>query len=93
VTHLSLGKRARTKQLVELANIAKKIKNGLIILGDFNGENIALNELTCASGKTFPSWNPQRRLDYIFSNGKIKKYHILPWKLSDHLPILAEIEF
>jgi len=90
VTHLSLGKNAREKQLSELAETVKTIKK-VIVLGDFNAENINLN-LNSTSGKTFPSWNPQKQFDYIFSNQKIKKSEILPWQLSDHLSVLAEID-
>lgn len=43
---------------------------------------------------TFPSWRPDRRLDYIwYKQGlKMMKAEVLPSALSDHLPLLATFQ-
>ncbi len=94
VTHLSLGKRSRAKQIKELLDIISKIRNKVILLGDFNQENLKLpNLISCCTAKTYPSSKPKKQWDYIFiSRGKIKSASALPWQLSDHLPIYAELE-
>ena len=41
---------------------------------------------------TEPAWHPTRRLDYILTSRriKVKKYSILPFHFSDHLPLMIE---
>lgn len=43
---------------------------------------------------TQPAWHPKRRLDYILTsaNIKVRKYSILNFHFSDHLPLLVEFE-
>ena len=43
---------------------------------------------------TFPSWKPDRRLDYIyFKKGlKMMRAEVLPSALSDHLPLKASFQ-
>lgn len=43
---------------------------------------------------TFPSWKPDRRLDYIFYRPELKmmKAEVLPSALSDHLPLRATFQ-
>ena len=43
---------------------------------------------------TFPSWKPDRRLDYIFYQQDLKmmRAEVLPSALSDHLPIKASFQ-
>lgn len=43
---------------------------------------------------TFPSWKPDRRLDYIFYKKELKmmKAEVLPSALSDHLPLEASFQ-
>ena len=87
VAHLALGKRARRKQLHELINIIKAIKNPVILMGDFNTfhGDTEIQELlrkTHLKDKisldklsmplTEPAWHPTRRLDYILTSRKIK---------------------
>lgn len=47
-----------------------------------------------ASYFTFPSWKPDRRLDYIFyqTGLKMMKAEVLPSALSDHLPLRASFQ-
>lgn len=44
---------------------------------------------------TEPAWHPSKRLDYILTSSqlKVKKYSILPFNFSDHLPIMIDFSF
>lgn len=108
--HLSLGKKARKKQIEELAKIVNSIKNPVILMGDFNtfnGEK-EINKLlreTHLKDKisldkknkhlTEPAWHPSRRLDYILTSPqvKVKKYSVLNFHFSDHLPLMIDFKF
>jgi endonuclease/exonuclease/phosphatase family metal-dependent hydrolase len=109
ICHLALGKENRRKQIQELINIVNKIKNPVILMGDFNTFNgdIEIRELlrrTKLDDKisldkedlplTEPSWSPSRRLDYILTSNEIrvKKYKILNYHFSDHLPVMIDFE-
>jgi endonuclease/exonuclease/phosphatase family metal-dependent hydrolase len=110
VAHLSLGKTARRKQIAELIHIVNKIKNPVILMGDFNTFN-GTEELRTLMKKTHlkdkvaldkkskpftvPAWHPTKRLDYILTSPllKIKKYMVLPFHFSDHLPLMIDFEF
>ena len=87
IAHLALGARARKKQLDELANIIKKKKNPVILMGDFNvfhGKHeldhlIKKTHLTDAFEMDYskikftePAFHPTRRLDYILVSKEIK---------------------
>ncbi len=110
LAHLSLGRRSRTKQIRELIGIVNRIKNSVILMGDFNtfhGKeeiDILLDKtpLRDAVGLeeaskifTEPAWHPCRRLDYILVSPqiKIKKYSVLNFHFSDHLPLMVDFEF
>lgn len=94
VTHLSLISYTRKKQLEELSSIINKTNGKIILLGDFNQEDLKIPGLkSCCSDKTFPSWNPEKHIDYIFINsGKVKSAFAPAWRLSDHLPVCADVE-
>jgi len=103
IVHLSLGARSRKRQLKYLANEIKKYTYVLVV-GDFNAvrESEEMSEFVEETGmgeplkelNTFPSWNPKKHIDHIFisSNIKVKNVEVIDYKLSDHLPIVAEIE-
>src|SRR3989344_2821922 len=44
---------------------------------------------------TEPAWHPTRRLDYILTSPliKVKKYSVLHFPFSDHLPLMIDFEF
>ena len=109
VAHLSLGKKARGKQINELINIVNKIKNPVILMGDFNtfngekeiedllkkthlNDKISLDKNSIPL--TEPAWHPKRRLDYILVSPQIrvKKYSVLNFHFSDHLPLMIDFE-
>lgn len=104
--HLALGKKTREKQLGELIEIVKHIKNPLIVTGDFNTfkgekevkklleETNLKHRFNLGGGRkyTYPSFHPRRRFDYILTSPeiKVKKYEVLKSELSDHLPVLLD---
>ena len=107
VAHLALGKKARARQIKELINIVNRIKNPVILMGDFNTfngereirelqEKTHLNDKIALDKKslplTEPAWHPKRRLDYILTSPqiKVKKYSILHFPFSDHLPLMID---
>ena len=87
VAHLALGPKTRALQIKELIGIVNKIKNPVVLMGDFNtfnGETEIKNLLTkthlndkIALDKesiplTEPAWHPAKRLDYILTSPQIK---------------------
>ena len=106
LVHLSLSFKVRKIQLEEITKLLKK-RSGkpFIIAGDFNtfkGEselNDLMNTFELKNGNvnktpTFPAWEPKYQLDYIlYSPGiAINQFEIPPTALSDHLPLLADIQ-
>jgi len=101
ITHLALNSFDRKKQIDEIARILKKIKKPSILVGDFNTHNESELLPIIHSGlkminkyKTYPSWNPKKTIDYLFftNHFKLKKLIKYNKKLSDHLPVIAELE-
>ncbi len=104
VVHLALGKGIRKKQFEELAVILKGVHSPMIVMGDMNtfdghGELhglIARTDLvrgpTLKSDPTFPSYKPEKVLDYILTTKEIEvtRYEVLPVAFSDHLPVLMD---
>lgn len=87
LAHLALGRKARRKQLYELATIVNGIENPVILMGDFNtfkGESeideiLARTRLKYKSklnnnveAYTQPTFKPSRVLDYVLTSNKIK---------------------
>ncbi|RIH66005.1 endonuclease [Mariniphaga sediminis] len=76
----------------------------LIVAGDFNGKpdspeiNAGMQNWNraCNSDFTFPSNNPELKIDYIFytpsANWTVKNAAVPKTQLSDHLPVTAEME-
>ncbi|MDX8391834.1 MAG: endonuclease/exonuclease/phosphatase family protein [Mariprofundaceae bacterium] len=104
VTHLSLKQSSRSRQLRYIARQLKQHKNA-ILMGDMNCDpdsdefHLLLADadmhIPMAAPPTFPSWQPQRRIDHILGRGKARvvKLEVIPFIGSDHLPISAEIEW
>ncbi len=109
LAHLALGKKTRARQIKELIRIVNRIKNPVILMGDFNTFNgeAEIKELlakTHLSDKisldknvkhlTEPTWHPTRRLDYILTSAAVdvKKYTILKFPFSDHLPLMIDFK-
>lgn len=87
VAHLALGGDTRAKQLDELIKIIKKIKNEVILMGDFNTfhgtqelEKLFKKTHLIDSAKldyskikfTEPAYHPCKRLDYVLVSKGIK---------------------
>ena len=101
-THLSLGPDNRKRQLKFIAQRANQIQRPLILAGDFNlwrKSEIDLLKNTRLKNtgffKTYPSWNPQKCFDYIFLSEEFKliRAYTPPIKVSDHLPLVTEVNF
>jgi len=104
ITHLSLKKSNRSRQIQFLVQHLNRYQNA-ILMGDLNcGPNSSefnyLLKHTALEGtpdqpSTFPSWRPQRRLDYILTTNDLAVRHLqtIPFICSDHLPVIAEIYF
>ena len=75
-----------------------------VLMGDFNmtPDHAALKPLVedadiqyLDTGFTFPSDAPVKKIDYIFANKyvKVENVYVPDLVVSDHRPIVAEIEF
>ncbi len=100
VTHLSLDQDTRKAQLGDIAGLIKGMSGALIITGDFNTEDKKELDILKKEGlkeaersMTFPSWKPQKAFDHIFTRGILvqHQYTKSDAKLSDHLPLVAEV--
>jgi endonuclease/exonuclease/phosphatase family metal-dependent hydrolase len=99
-TQLALGKISRIHEILQIVEHIKNLKGPLILTGDLNTSEESELELILESGlkrlettKTFPSWKPKRRIDYVFysKDFEVVNYYVIDdLKISDHLPILAE---
>jgi endonuclease/exonuclease/phosphatase family metal-dependent hydrolase len=101
--HLALGSRLRHRQLGDLYDLLQTVKKPHIVAGDFNalwGEQeirlfqaaTRLRNAHVANSPTFPSWKPQRHLDFILhSEGiEVERCWMPEIHLSDHLPIVCD---
>lgn len=103
VTHLSLGRRSQERQLEFLAAQIDP-QTPAVLVGDLNCE---LERLRGHSGLqrcgwagaeisplTFPSWRPRRGIDHVLVTGNVqlKRLETLPFAISDHLPLAADID-
>ena len=101
-THLGLAKKERENGIKLLCELIKDEKN-FVILGDFNMSwddqlfdplrPFVVNTLD-DSYKTFPSDNPQVKIDYIFTSKDktFTKADRINKIVSDHLPIYIEMK-
>jgi len=101
--HLSLGQRARERQLEYIAEIIHQHPY-FIIMGDMNcpadtvsnllsNMGIAVQPVT-AEQATYPRWKPKHCYDQIWVSRSLNiiKTEVLNLGVSDHLPIAMEIE-
>lgn len=103
VTHLGLNRNDRAEQIAELTKIAKQSTDPLILMGDFNckpDELTPLLQILTDTGalfgipNTYPSNNPQHRIDYILISPQITctNLYIPTSDASDHLPVVADLQ-
>jgi len=99
--HLALTARVQQLQIEYIYTLVKEYRH-LIIMGDLNCHatdltHTSLNKLNLkqVSGHfhTFPSWRPQKSIDHILVSHDIliEEVKVLPFFLSDHLPIAMEV--
>lgn len=106
-THLDVtDEKTRELQAECITDHFKSSPYPVIIGGDFNAEpnsGVIKNIMTrnwfdaTDSAPTFPAWNPEVKLDYIYARPK-KGWRLIRTQavqslLSDHLPIVAELEY
>ena len=102
LAHLALGKRARMTQLNYIAEITNQHEH-VVVMGDLNCQPHSKEIRTLLQSThltppptnegTFPSWQPRRKLDYIFTSEGLTVHtaHVLKHVVSDHLPLAVEI--
>lgn len=98
LTHLSLHRATRTRQLVALAERVPA-HEPFILVGDFNcsrAELAPLDEVLTfidTPPRTFPSPYPLRALDHIgySRHWELRSVRAVPTLASDHLPLVAEL--
>lgn len=102
ILHLALGWRARARQLGHVGHVMQSYAYR-VVMGDFNcdGRSRSLRQWMQSTGlqgldyahRTFPSWDPRRGLDHILVSSRlhILDAQVLPYPLSDHLPVSATV--
>ncbi|MCH5215524.1 MAG: endonuclease/exonuclease/phosphatase family protein [Muribaculaceae bacterium] len=107
VTHLChLKEDSRLEQGKSIIKRLAEIKYPLLIGGDFNTEpnTPVYNEFIKNNWKetsgyecTWPAWNPKEKIDFIFAypaeKWKLLRNYTIPSCLSDHLPIVVDLEY
>ena len=105
LVHLALKYRIRQNQLTDLYELVKKAPKPAIVAGDFNvfwgnreiGLFMGATGLATANPgglPSFPSWAPNRQLDFILHSPAIRStgFQIPPVEFSDHLPLVWDFE-
>ena len=100
-TQLALGRKSRAKELRHIAQVINSIKGPVIFAGDLNVHNAHELDILkdtrlkrVETSKTFPTWKPKWRLDYMYYSPEfdlVNSYVLDSFKVSDHLPIVAEL--
>lgn len=98
----------RARQVQELTRHIRTSPHPVLVCGDFNetpisytyshiSENLQDSFRKCGNGFgfSFASFFPFLRIDYVFADESIKILHhtVLNSRLSDHKPVLVEMEF
>jgi endonuclease/exonuclease/phosphatase family metal-dependent hydrolase len=104
-THLDhSSSEVRFLQVKALNRALKKISQPVIVAGDFNGrpgspeisEGMKNWLQACSPDFTIPSHDPKSKIDYIFykpaKSWKVNNSYTPKVTLSDHLPVVAEME-
>lgn len=105
LVHLSLGRHTRKRQLNHLQKLIRSTNKPCIVAGDFNvlwgpeelTDFLALTGLKHANLEnqpTYPSWNPNRVLDFVCytPNIKLRAFTVPKVFLSDHLPLVCDFD-
>jgi endonuclease/exonuclease/phosphatase family metal-dependent hydrolase len=102
IIHLSLGRRARMRQIEYIGERLQDYRH-IVVMGDLNCScdsrevkmlmwRAGLREPACKLN-TFPSWRPIRKLDHILvsTSLEVENPRVVDYPLSDHLPIGIDI--
>lgn len=104
IVHLSLGQRARARQLGYLSDLLRGHPH-VVVMGDFNAspQSLAVRDfaettslrLLTEQCQTFPSWQPQRSIDHLLISPSLHatQVEVGGQRLSDHLPISSTIHW
>ncbi len=107
VCHMGLSDAERKNAVETLCGIIDNADLPLILMGDFNAEpddtvfdplyeRLSDSDLLSdvKSQPTFPSYAPEKKIDYILYRGlKCKSVRTVNEVISDHCPIVAEFSF
>jgi endonuclease/exonuclease/phosphatase family metal-dependent hydrolase len=107
VCHIGLAKSEAKNAVAVLCEIIDSNDLPCILMGAFNHTKDSgildplferLNDCDDVAEKkgvfTFPSYNPREKIDYILYRGmKCTECHVIEKIVSDHYPIVAELEF
>lgn len=108
VTHLGLTREEKKRQFGVLHKYVEYLGENTILVGDFNSradhegiQNLKYYLLDAASGSehygqhTYDGIVMKTRIDYIFVSPdmKITDYQVIDTNISDHLPVVASVEF
>lgn len=103
VSHLSLSRRGRSRQLDRLIELCHAHSGPKIVMADFNctPNNADLQNLCdkanlrlpAAPPETYPNWRPNRAIDHILvsSDIVIESVEALRFGVSDHAPLAMQI--
>lgn len=94
-------------EISALLETIPRLDGDVIVAGDFNAatwmpEYYALTRLLTDFGAvspdaklSFPSNKPSVRIDYVFGRGNLaaRSYEVIDNRLSDHRPVVAELEW
>ncbi len=102
ILHLALSRRARKKQLGFVSELIRGLPR-VIVMGDLNCDvdspemSALLKESNLIDPvrelKTFPSWNPKRKLDHLLVTPDLRAENVraINFLGSDHLPVAMDI--
>lgn len=95
----------RFAEIAALLEYVRGLDGDMLVVGDFNAASWMpeyqslsreLTDLTPAASRgkaTFPAFRPSLRIDYLFGRGDVTtvSYEVGNVRLSDHLPVIAEL--
>lgn len=107
ICHMGLAKDERKNAVETLCGLIDKIEMPLVVMGDFNTvpEDAVLAPLfdrmkdtadisDAAKGPTFPSYNPDIKIDYLLYRGLVCENAVIVEEIvSDHFSIFADFKF
>ena len=107
-TKLKFYDQLHSRQAIELKNFAASFKEPIVISGDFNSVPTSYTYNTIKRGlqdafltkgfglgRTYASLSPTLRIDYIFTDKSLKvlQFFCPPLNLSDHFPIITDVDW